>query len=729
VTDVIDGSRGADAQATGNNKGERFSALTVGNTGIDSPDWLLDDLLAPDAEAGTTSESSGQASSGPVRRRRAPRIGLRARSARVAPSTGNPEERAAGRSRTADLALASSVKASTDAPQAPSAAQPSPAEPPEDGTLPLRPPRTEMLRVAAPPKAAPADKPKTAGPLRRAASALRLTPGSSSTALAPDRSRAADKASASLDRMPAPKLELPRAGAAVPAAPVASNGQSLPVPPLDEEKDRYVKRRAVLVTVLGIASAPLLLYSQIRLMIQYHWFWIYSPFLLLTAVFLALPLLTDAVSRGFDFKEHQRLVAAWHPAKYPSVDVFLPVCGEPIEVLRNTWHYVAQMSRHYQGTVTAYVLDDSRSPELKAMAHEFGFAYATRPNRGWFKKSGNLWFGYQVSYGEYILLLDADFAPRHDFLDEVVPYMDAYPDIGIVQTPQYFRVTDDQTWVERGAGATQELFYRSIQAARARKGGSICVGSCAVYRREALKENLGMTLAEHSEDMLTGYDLKSIGWRLHYIPVALSTGNCPDNVLAFLNQQYRWCAGTVGLLTGSKFWGAKLPLYTRICFVSGLIYYVYSSAFTFLVPAVSVLILAFVPQLLLFRNMIFMVPVLIYGAIIFPAWHRAPFRLESWAVRLIAGWAHFFAYWDGIRGKKLGWKPSGSGSKKQEGARRFWACFLVWSLGSSLAWTGLAFYRMLTMTPINFIVVFGLGLFELLITVRVLLQPLEKEHA
>jgi cellulose synthase (UDP-forming) len=127
--------------------------------------------------------------------------------------------------------------------------------------------------------------------------------------------------------------------------------------------------------------------------------------------------------------------------------------------------------------------------------------------------------------------------------------------------------------------------------------------------------------------------------------------------------------------------------------------------------------------------MIFMVPVLIYGAIIFPAWHRAPFRLESWAVRLIAGWAHFFAYWDGIRGKKLGWKPSGSGSKKQEGARRFWACFLVWSLGSSLAWTGLAFYRMLTMTPINFIVVFGLGLFELLITVRVLLQPLEKEHA
>ena len=76
-----------------------------------------------------------------------------------------------------------------------------------------------------------------------------------------------------------------------------------------------------------------------------------------------------------------------------------------------------------------------------------------------------------MSYGDYILLLDADFAPRHDLLNEALPYMDAYPDTGIVQTPQFFRIADDQTWVERGAGAVQELFYRSIQTARARKGG------------------------------------------------------------------------------------------------------------------------------------------------------------------------------------------------------------------------------------------------------------------
>jgi cellulose synthase (UDP-forming) len=707
VTDVIHGSPGADARATGISKGEPFPAVPVGKGEIDSADWVLDDLLSPDEQTETTPGKSGRIPLGRVLRRRAAREGGQVDSAPVAPSNFSPE-RSPDRPQSSGAAISPSAEGSAQVTQTMSSAQLWPAVPPQEATMPLRRLRTEMLRVAAP----PADKPKAADP-----------PPAADVAFAPFVHMPAAP-------MPAATLKLSSFNATRPAppAPVAGNGQSLPIPPLDEEKARYVRRNALLVTVLGIASTPLLLFSQVRMMIQYHWFWIYSPFLFLTAIFVAMPLVTDAVSRGFDFEEHKRLVASWKPVKYPSVDVFLPVCGEPIEVLRNTWHYVALMSRHYQGNVTAYVLDDSRSPELKAMAHEFGFAYATRPNRGWFKKSGNLWFGYQVSYGEYILLLDADFAPRHDFLDEVVPYMDTYPDIGIVQTPQYFRVTDNQTWVERGAGATQELFYRSIQAARARKGGSICVGSCALYRREALKDNLGMTLAEHSEDMLTGYDLKSIGWRLHYIPVALSTGNCPDKVLAFLNQQYRWCAGTVNLLTSSQFWGAKLPLYTRVCFVSGLVYYVYSSIFTFLIPAVTIAILACVPNVLLFKNMIFMVPVLLYGAIVFPAWHHAPFRLESWAVRVIAGWAHFFAYWDAIRGKKLGWKPSGGGSK-QEGARRFWTCFIVWTAGSSLAWTGLAFYRMITMDPINFAVVFGLGLFELLITARILLQPVTDAHA
>ena len=44
--------------------------------------------------------------------------------------------------------------------------------------------------------------------------------------------------------------------------------------------------------------------------------------------------------------------------RYPSLDVFLPVCGEPLPVLHNTWVHVFELVRAYPGTSTAYVLDD-----------------------------------------------------------------------------------------------------------------------------------------------------------------------------------------------------------------------------------------------------------------------------------------------------------------------------------------------------------------------------------
>ncbi|HEV3383148.1 MAG TPA: glycosyltransferase family 2 protein [Trebonia sp.] len=503
----------------------------------------------------------------------------------------------------------------------------------------------------------------------------------------------------------------------------AAPGVVLPVPPDDAEKRSYIRHGAWILVICALVSLPLVVYSQLFLMADYHWYLFCAPFVLLGAIFLALPLVTDGIGKSFDEDAHNRLASAWRPDHYPAVDVFLPVCGEPLPVLRNTWEHVTRMVRHYKGTVVPYVLDDSASPEIRAMAQEFGFVYATRPNRGWYKKSGNLWFGFHISGGEYILLLDADFAPRHDLLDETLPYMHADPGLGIVQTPQFFHVVDDQTWVERGAGAVQELFYRSIQTMRSPKGGAICVGSCAVYRRAALAENGGMTIAEHSEDVLTGFDLNTLGWRLRYIPLALSTGNCPDDVVAFLNQQYRWCSGTVGLLFTRRFWRASLPLRTRMCYMAGLVYYLYTAVFTFAVPLLTISLLAFEPHILILRNMAFMLPAMVYAATVFPTWHHAPYRLEAWAVKLIAGWAHFFAYWDAVRGKPLGWNPTGSDRRKQDGGRRFWTCFVVWTLGSSLFWTGLALWRMMTMDPVNFAVLLGLGVFEAMVAARVLIQP------
>jgi cellulose synthase (UDP-forming) len=512
------------------------------------------------------------------------------------------------------------------------------------------------------------------------------------------------------------------------AAPAAGQGAHapavvLPVPPTDKEKYSYVRRHSWVLTVCSVLTFPPLVYSQVRLFIDSPWFLLYAPFMALGTLCFLLSLITDGVSRSFDLAEHQRIVTAWRPWWYPTVDVFLPTCGEPLDLLRNAWIHIAALRASYSGELTPYVLDDSARPEVKQMAREFGFAYATRPDRGWFKKSGNLKYGFEISDGEFIVLLDADFAPRTDLLAETLPYFDAFPEVGIVQTPQYFHVVDQQTWVERGAGAIQELFYRSIQTARTRKDGAICVGSCAVYRRAALERNGGMSLAEHSEDLHTGFDLYRMGWRLRYLPFALSTGNCPDNIPAFVNQQYRWCSGTMSLLRGGKFWSTPLPWHARLCYLSGLAGYAYTAVFTFIAPALAVGMLLFTPGFLLLKNMVYIAPVLFYAGVIYPMWHRSPYRLEAWSVRVLSGWAHIFALWDMMRGRLKGWQPSGTGARKQDGRRRLWVGLIGWSFASSACWVGLALWRMMTMNPYDIFLTFVLGVFQLVVVARILVQP------
>ncbi|GAA3374435.1 hypothetical protein GCM10020367_38280 [Streptomyces sannanensis] len=497
----------------------------------------------------------------------------------------------------------------------------------------------------------------------------------------------------------------------------------LPLPPTEAEKYSYVKRRLWVLTLCSLVSFVCLAVSQLRLSESTPLLWLYTPLLVFTVVYYLVSLRVNAFSRGFDIERHWRLVCEWQPEVYPSVDVFLPVCGEPIEVLHNTWTHVRALADRYPGVCVPFVLDDSASPELQAMAADFGFRYGSRPNRGWFKKAGNLHYGFARSGGAYILILDADFAPRADLLDELLPYMEADERLGIIQSPQYFRVLDSQNWIERGAGAVQELFYRCVQVSRQHNGGAICVGSCAVYRRTALEANGGTTLIEHSEDVHTGFDLRRLGWDLRYVPVALAAGVCPDNGGAFFNQQYRWCAGSMSLLSSRKFWLSPMRLPARLCYLSGFLYYLHTALFTFVAPLVPITLLLAMPEKLKAEYIWLILPGAVYATLVLPMWQRLPFRLEAWSIRLMYGWAHVFAVWDILRKNRMGWQATGSSAAKRNRTRRFWTGMWAWSGGTALIWVGAGLWRMLTMHAPDFALVLSAGLFYACVVGRALVQP------
>lgn len=475
-------------------------------------------------------------------------------------------------------------------------------------------------------------------------------------------------------------------------------------------------RNTALLTRASLFSFGALLISQVRF-VNTLWplFLIFGPMLTFTLLYYLISLCVNFSTRGFDMAAHNNLVRSWRPHSYPSLDVFLPVCGEHPDVLRNTWVHVRELARNYAGPVIPYVLDDGASEELAAMASEFGFEYLVRPNRGWFKKAGNLRHAFRRSAGEFILILDADFAPRHDLPAEMLPYFYTEPSLGIVQSPQYFRTHRRQSWTERGAAAVQELFYRLVQVSRDQHGGAICVGSCAIYRREALEVNGGTSLIEHSEDVHTGFELRRAGWGLRYIPVPLATGLCPPDPDSFLSQQYRWCAGSMSLLASRKFWSTRMRLRTRFCYLSGFCYYVHTAIFTLVTPAIPLTMLIFMPERVRLINYVLIAPSLMYNLVVFPAWHRCRFGPSGFMAKALYGWAHLFCLWDICRGRRIGWQTTGGG-KRKSGTRRVWLAVALWNVPTSCAWVLLSLWRMQQFGLVNLAFMLVSGLFACLIT-------------
>jgi cellulose synthase (UDP-forming) len=296
------------------------------------------------------------------------------------------------------------------------------------------------------------------------------------------------------------------------------------------------------------------------------------------------------------------------------------------------------------------VLDDGGRDAVRDLATSYGFRYLTRPDRGRMKKAGNLAFGAAHSDGDLVLVLDADFCPAPDTLRELAPYFDD-PAVGIVQSPQYFDSWSPRTWLERGAGAVQELFYRWVQPSRDGVGAAICVGTNALYRRTALDAAGGFAQIGHSEDVHTGVAVLKRGYDLRYVPVLLARGLCPDGVGGFVSQQYRWCSGSMSLLADRGFHNAGLPLRVRLCFWTGFLYYITTGVTVFTGFAAALVMLWVLPEQI---SPVHYLPLVAAVWGMFFQWRRVShgrYDLSILRVRLLYSVAHALAVWHALTGR------------------------------------------------------------------------------
>ncbi|WP_406205895.1 glycosyltransferase family 2 protein [Kitasatospora sp. NBC_01560] len=422
--------------------------------------------------------------------------------------------------------------------------------------------------------------------------------------------------------------------------------------------------------------------------------WAFLAVLGLNVVALVISSVNSLRQRRLTRQSHEVLVHAWNPGELPTVDLYLPTCGEPLDVLENAYRAVGALD--WPGALTVWVLDDADRAEVADLAAAHGYAYVVRPDRGHLKKAGNLNHALTVSRAEYIAILDADFAPRPDFLRHLVPYF-ADPRIGIVQSPQCFDTDETMSWIQRAAGSAQEWFFRWIQPSRDASDAAICCGSNAVYRRTAIDAAGGFAKLDHSEDLFTGLGLYEQGYRTLYVPVLVAKGTSPDTLASFVNQQYRWAMGNLHLLGSPVLKRIGAPWRMRLCFQEGIVGYLAAVVNTFAAPLPPLVMMFWYPDEIRPWHVLPLLAPLWLWHVLLPRISRTRWRIEVIRANVLMSVAAGAAFWHTLRGRSAAWVPTGAGRAKPGGlARRvvlFSLGWLIASLGAATAGLALAVAR------------------------------------
>ena len=315
-------------------------------------------------------------------------------------------------------------------------------------------------------------------------------------------------------------------------------------------RDREERGTLIRARILAIAAITAGLFYLVWLWFTlnpYHP-WMAGAFFVAEIFCLALLVSATFIVWKLRYKPPEGLPLAGHP----SVDVFIPVCGEPRDVVRATLDAAARIE--WDGPLSLCVLDDGDDAGVREMAEGWGFRYLTRRNTDapqGRRKAGNLNFGLSLTSGDLILVLDADQVAHPSILKALAGYM-RFPDLGFIQSRQVYVVPDGDPFF-----SLDPVFYEAVQLGYDDRDTVISCGSGVLYRRAALDDNGGFSDWNVVEDLTTSYDLHSRGWRSFYYPHALTLGLAPADIWGVYRQRGQWALDTMRLF----FWDN--PLWKR----------------------------------------------------------------------------------------------------------------------------------------------------------------------
>jgi len=203
------------------------------------------------------------------------------------------------------------------------------------------------------------------------------------------------------------------------------------------------------------------------------------------------------------------------PQRPISVDIFFPTYDEDPELVRLSIKDAKKITYPHPIDIKIHVLDDGRREEMKKVAQQEGVNYITRSSNVGYK-AGNLKNAMEKTFGDFILICDADTRPFPTILEHTLGYF-RDPDVAWVQTPQWFYDIPEGkplreilkkylkkpgflvgSMIEKCIGPVMigkdpfcndpQMFYDIIQRRRNWANASFCCGAGSIHRREAVMQ-------------------------------------------------------------------------------------------------------------------------------------------------------------------------------------------------------------------------------------------------
>lgn len=302
----------------------------------------------------------------------------------------------------------------------------------------------------------------------------------------------------------------------------------------------------------------------------------------------------------------------WREEDLPVVDIFIPSYNESLDVLEITLHGALQI-RYPKDKLNVYLCDDggtiqkrndknpeksreawARHKQLKKFCKKIGVIYHTR-RKNEHAKAGNMNAALPHSWGDIVVIFDADHVPTADFLEKTIGLFQEDKRLYLVQTPHFFINADPiqkNLSIFHSMPSENEMFYSVIQRGLDFWGASFFCGSGALFRRDSLNEVGGFKGITITEDAETSIGLHGKGWRSAYIGHPMLGGLQPETFSDFIVQRSRWAQGMTQIfLLRNPVVLKGLTLPQRVCYLNNMLFWFFPfSRLAFLVAPACFLI-------------------------------------------------------------------------------------------------------------------------------------------